>query len=393
MTFSTAAVIAFAAEQTIIYKILCIPPIRFTGKLSYSLYLWHWPLWCFATFFCLENNIHLQTNIKLLLLFIVYIASFLTWRFIENPLRKRLASWRRVCATLCPGFLLLISASAVALIAEAPKDLTENWKDRQGNAFCDGESFTVGSTKESYDFAAIGDSHLKHYLPLFESLATSFGVKGELIIRSDTLPFRDLQLAKTHSEYVDKTTFANAALEWIKQHQVSNIIISCRWNYYLFSSAPRLNTNYDQEDHYPVFLNGNVTSDYSNEMFQSHFMRLLKSLNTSTTRIWIIEQVPELPSDPKLIRELTGNNPAPDSDYHQRRTARFQKIILETHTPNLVYIPTSTPFALGNKWTTSINGTLLYADDDHLNSSGAMLLSTQFQQIFRDIRASRDNRR
>ncbi len=60
--------------------------MRFTGRISYSLYLWHWPLIIFAAALFPHASMRLSTRLEILgATFLIAVASFY---FIERPFRK-----------------------------------------------------------------------------------------------------------------------------------------------------------------------------------------------------------------------------------------------------------------------------------------------------------------
>jgi len=70
----------------LINRILSTAPMRFTGKISYSLYLWHWPLIIFAAALWPQESTRLSTRAAIFgLTFLVSIASFY---LIERPFRR-----------------------------------------------------------------------------------------------------------------------------------------------------------------------------------------------------------------------------------------------------------------------------------------------------------------
>ena len=73
------------SRQDIIYKALTLTPVRFVGNISYSLYLWHWPLLVFARLMWSDLT-RLDTVIALLIA--VVLAMMTTYSF-ENPIRDR----------------------------------------------------------------------------------------------------------------------------------------------------------------------------------------------------------------------------------------------------------------------------------------------------------------
>jgi peptidoglycan/LPS O-acetylase OafA/YrhL len=59
---------------------------RFFGRISYSLYLWHWPLFTFARFS--RSSLVLDAADKSALFALTVAISWLSWRFVELPFRR-----------------------------------------------------------------------------------------------------------------------------------------------------------------------------------------------------------------------------------------------------------------------------------------------------------------
>ncbi len=82
-----AAALLYAGSygNTVTTNLLSTKPLVFIGKISYSLYLWHWPLLALARYQAGRELTVLETSIVLLASLIMAVAS---WRFIETPFRK-----------------------------------------------------------------------------------------------------------------------------------------------------------------------------------------------------------------------------------------------------------------------------------------------------------------
>jgi peptidoglycan/LPS O-acetylase OafA/YrhL len=65
--------------------LLGLSPIRWVGRISYSLYLWHWPILVLAPI-VLGAEIELEGRVGLALAAVIVAA--LSWRFIEEPFRR-----------------------------------------------------------------------------------------------------------------------------------------------------------------------------------------------------------------------------------------------------------------------------------------------------------------
>ena len=60
--------------------------LKFFGQISYSLYLWHWPLFTFARFS--KSSLALDREDRIALFGLTVVISYLSWRFVEQPLRR-----------------------------------------------------------------------------------------------------------------------------------------------------------------------------------------------------------------------------------------------------------------------------------------------------------------
>jgi peptidoglycan/LPS O-acetylase OafA/YrhL len=105
-------------RRPLVSRLLAAPPLRFVGLASYSLYLWHWPLLAFATSLRPTGIGWME---KALLLTATALLGFLSWRFVERPLRR---PWqdgraRRRFLAICGALALCAAgASALALVGQ-----------------------------------------------------------------------------------------------------------------------------------------------------------------------------------------------------------------------------------------------------------------------------------
>ena len=82
---AAAIIYATTAVDTFVGRLLSLRPVMFIGLISYSLYLWHWPLIVFWQQF----TGHKPTMVEIAALFIASMAlASLSWRFVEQPFRR-----------------------------------------------------------------------------------------------------------------------------------------------------------------------------------------------------------------------------------------------------------------------------------------------------------------
>ena len=97
---------------TLVARALSWRPVVFVGRISYSLYLWHWPLFAFANL-CLPGGVPWELRGGLILAsFALAVAS---WRWVEQPARNARGVWqgRVVLGLVAGGALVGLAALGV----------------------------------------------------------------------------------------------------------------------------------------------------------------------------------------------------------------------------------------------------------------------------------------
>lgn len=89
----TVGILVSASPQTWVGKLLSYRPFVGIGLISYSAYLWHQPLFAFARI--LDTEQHPSTWEMLLLALLSLILAWLSWRFVEQPFRRKEAFTRK----------------------------------------------------------------------------------------------------------------------------------------------------------------------------------------------------------------------------------------------------------------------------------------------------------
>ncbi len=115
-----AALIIAAGRDgsSLVGTVLSLRPIVFVGMISYSLYLWHWPLIVFQSASGVLAQGLSPKLTKLVVLGISFVVATLSWRFVERPFRdgrKRLPRPRLFqIATAAAAVLIIFAATAIA---------------------------------------------------------------------------------------------------------------------------------------------------------------------------------------------------------------------------------------------------------------------------------------
>ncbi|MBZ5735508.1 acyltransferase [Nocardioides sp. TRM66260-LWL] len=127
------------------------------GNMSYSLYLWHWPLLTVARAHYGDKEI--TTPIGVLILLVCAVPAYLSYRFVENPIRHsaRISRSKRTAAGV-GAFFTAIGVVAGLLLSSAVSASARNVADTPGAAILGdppATSVLAGQGPGSEDYAAI----------------------------------------------------------------------------------------------------------------------------------------------------------------------------------------------------------------------------------------------
>ena len=145
-TLAAAAMIVSGMTRRGPGILLATSPLRFFGRISYSLYLWHWPILVLPVAM-MEGELPAEARVALTG-FAVLVA-WASWRFIEEPFRAGFPVLARR-----PGRTILAGATAVALVVSAAGGLASagssgTW-DTAGSPLVE-ESASAGVTLSDLD--------------------------------------------------------------------------------------------------------------------------------------------------------------------------------------------------------------------------------------------------
>jgi peptidoglycan/LPS O-acetylase OafA/YrhL len=247
-----------AGENSLIGRVLSFPPNVLLGKLSYSLYLWHWPIFVFYTFYAGNEA---TTKAKLALVPVAIGLAYLSWRFVETPTRHRRDHPRRhvmyglatATATACLAFIIVantgfpgriprevrVLGNRQDMLALDCREMVKLVGDKQKRCI-------VGAPWATASKHAViwGDSHAKHLVPILDrparerNLAVALWSGCPPFIDNESLQ-REKRNAPAYSENCARSR--REVLNWLrKTKDVDLVIISNAWAIYpeaLFAGA------------------------------------------------------------------------------------------------------------------------------------------------------------
>ena len=115
-TIGTILILLFCSESTFVGRILSFKAISGVGLISYSAYLWHQPVFAFVRQVSGEQ---LASWTLLMMVPFVLLIAYLTWRYIESPLRDRTRfEPKEVLLFSVGGTVVLLLAGAIGVLTD-----------------------------------------------------------------------------------------------------------------------------------------------------------------------------------------------------------------------------------------------------------------------------------
>jgi peptidoglycan/LPS O-acetylase OafA/YrhL len=180
---ATLVIASGEAGMSAVGRLLSLRPVVFIGLISYSLYLWHWPLIVFQrTDAFLLPDFGIMTKLTLVALSIV--IAWLSWRFIEMPFRSKaraaskgavfgVASTAMASAAALCGLVLLVGGAPFRF-PERVVAIASYLAYDPSAAFRSGQCY-LGTNRQQLDvrtcmtpdqtrpnYLLVGDSHAAH---------------------------------------------------------------------------------------------------------------------------------------------------------------------------------------------------------------------------------------
>ena len=112
-----AMALLHGAPGTSAGRILALPPLVGIGLISYSLYLWHWPLIVFTEY---ATDLPLSGGTQVAVIAASLAVAWLSWRFVEQPFRDSARMPPRTISRFTGAAMALLCALSLVLLAMGP---------------------------------------------------------------------------------------------------------------------------------------------------------------------------------------------------------------------------------------------------------------------------------
>jgi peptidoglycan/LPS O-acetylase OafA/YrhL len=394
-------IIAGTANATVTRKILSYRGLVFIGLISYSLYLWHWPILAFAKHYYIAP---LGTQVVWVALSLALLMSVLSWRYVEQPFR-RAGTALQPRALFQGAAAMIIILISVGLVLDTTQGLPVRLPDKvhdilavaddkpKNRKRCEGqdpatlalsELCPLGDPTVSPSVLLWGDSHANM---LANTLGTYVGEAqkgGAFAVANGCVPLLGVSRAIQDTD-LDCAAFSHAVLQLIAEHpSLSTIVLAARWGLHA-TGLP-----VDVHAGPPRYLrNAQTTAQNSADnqhIFTEAFRHTLATLESMDRRVIVLGPIPEANYDiPMALAKAAWRNTdirfsTSLAGFNQRQ-ATFFALQREYNSSNIQWMALHQPLCNEVQCRFTKEGLPLYFDDNHLATNGVAHISGVFDNI------------
>ncbi len=291
-----ALILWFTSADDIVKKILSNKILVGIGLISYSLYLWHYPIFSF----CKNLEIFFDNNFgKLVLIIIAFILSILSYYFIEQPARK-VKSFKIVILTLVLSiFIIIIYNVAIILndgflnrvkVKNYQKNNTYTYLKQNGSV-CFGRkynNFCKFGSKEK-EIILLGDSQLASLaFDLKERTKSNYTFIP--IIKPGYFHLRDVKLLNKHTKKIIPEYD-------IKRKNIDKLLVKSKNNIIIIGGATSLylyNKRIEgRAAHWDSIFVDKISLKYDQSIIEKAFVNFVEDLSKNNEVI-LLYPIPEI---------------------------------------------------------------------------------------------------
>jgi peptidoglycan/LPS O-acetylase OafA/YrhL len=244
----TALVIAAGRSgESVVSRVLSLKPVVFVGLISYSLYLWHWPLIVFQG---MESSLGSGVSVRMAKLIIIvasFIVASLSWKYVELPFRSERMRMPRMKVLPAAGAAAAVASLGIVAIqfngfpSRYPSNANRvaSYLDYDSaNYFRDGTCF-ISSGHKYGDFDPAKclqeDPRKKNYLLFGDSHAAQlwYGLSTRLentnVLQATASGCKPTLDQPIFTSPICKRLMSYVYSEFLPNHHVDRLLIAARW--------------------------------------------------------------------------------------------------------------------------------------------------------------------
>lgn len=366
-TVGTALIIS-ATPESWINKRLSSSGLVFIGKISYPLYLWHWPLISFLHIYKGSELGDVDVSIAVL---IVFVLAWSTYRFVEYPLRhgkgggyKTVILLLALIAIGCLGMLVYMSggfpdrkaaSTEIIYTGDVGHDLYHKYASDNYYLCTPPDIASMALKWDGYvrcqqsrndkkpEVVLIGDSHAEH---LFLGLARAIPNNNIVFYIRNSTPF------------IDNKEFSRIYEYTLKNDSIRTVILTAYWRKRIKGAK-------------------NLAE------FKDSMLNTVQRLVAAGKQVYLTDDIPHFPFEPNRCRlkaampffpEGCSVNARTLMNEHKEVLGVLSSVIEKT--PGAKLVGTYQFFCDAGQCRMTHNNKLLYRDPHHLNINGSIYTGT-----------------
>ena len=353
----------------------------YLGKISYSLYLIHWPILAFTRYYLIREISFLETSI--LFFFTIILARYFYF-YIENKFQYKNIKKKQNIKVSKLGLVSLFSILFVFLISSSnnffsqrfskevnqiSKSINSNYKCNIGNIFYS-KSIRIctllhGNKNLEPEIILLGNSHAQMYGYVFEDLLKIKKINGYIFAQNACLPTTNynisLECLKNSKEALNKI---------LKLKQIKHVIIGLDW---------------DQKS--LIDSNGNKISTDTNNYLIKDLFNLIDILQKNEINTFVLGPI----STPKIEFASIASRSMYFKNLQSQLVYRETSFDFENRYKNIFnyvdqkkyknFIKPHLKQCADGKCKFIKNGNSLFSDSNHLSEYGSFFLGKQIIKL------------
>jgi peptidoglycan/LPS O-acetylase OafA/YrhL len=382
----------------------------FVGLISYSLYLWHWPVFTLSTYW---NGRSLGPLESMAWLLVAIVLSIAAWRWIERPARQSVSN-----GSLISGFALLVGLSLAmggwAYMSNGAPDRfgppARTHVDASTSFFFDESRCTVPDDGpfKGIEVCSVGpagepevlfwgDSHLRAMMGGVDRAAQEAQTPALVIWNAGCPPLFGLtkrESATTAAQDAGCLNDNQRLFEGLGAMQpLRSIVLIGRWTYYASG------TGVGVDAHNRIQLMAEPGFDASSEdqidLYEAAWTKTIEKLQSHAERVHVVRQVPEMPRyvSREIARKLAYGQISSDEvsvfltvDRQEldQRVDLAERPLLRLHQQGDIGWIDTWPLLCKPDCQVVQDGVSMYFDNNHVNIAGADLLRSLWIPVLQE---------
>lgn len=393
--------------SSLVSRLLSLKPMVYIGLVSYSLYLWHWPLIVFAKYLIFRELTPLEiTGI----IFATFVISALSLKFIEQPFRGREPIMPDRKKLFALSAVVMIIASVIGSIIQFQNGMS--YRDSEINAIMNDPVWDkadeneknsaqlregklpvrVGINNTSPSFILWGDSHARALIPAISAQANQHGVSGFIATQNSNAPLLGIDGRDGNNMVEMPHAYNDDVISFITIHpEIKTVFLTAIWEWYSkgihFGKADGRIIQLRDMKNAPV-------SSSNHALLTIGLTRTVDALIALGRKVVIVSDVPEIGYNALRIYWVSNKIGLPFSNtilpsmaaYRERNKNVYEMLHELSLRRNVTIIyPESLLMDKNGQTIIMANNKLLYRDSHHLSKYGAEFVAPVFDELFKKM--------